>query len=137
MTLEIRKFKMIRDFTVSQPFQILSNISGKHQVFVWMGYIFQSMWLRCAGAKQVEEQTIDLDLQWLLSSEEKLGAPGKQKPFQSFPISCQPAQTTENVYNFMFSSVGELWKGLEMVKSKLHLSGIFSKLRMSIILSFH
>lgn len=95
------------------------------------------MWLRCAGAKQVEEQTIDLDLQWLLSSEEKLGAPGKQKPFQSFPISCQPAQTTENVYNFMFLSVGELWKGLEMVKSKLHVSGIFSKLKMSIILSFH
>lgn len=51
---------MIRDFTVSQPFQILSNISGKHQVFVWMDYIFQSMWLRCAGAKQVESKLLTL-----------------------------------------------------------------------------
>ena len=85
MTLEIRKSKMIRDFTVSQPFQILSNISGKHQVFVWMDYIFQSMWLRCAGAKQVEEQTIDLDLQMTIELRRKVGCTRKTETLPKFP----------------------------------------------------
>lgn len=138
--MEIRKSKMIRDFTVSQPFQILSNISGKHQVFVWMDYIFQSMWLRCAGAKQVESKLLILIFNDYWAPKKSWVHQENRNPSKvSQYLANQPRQLihvfiswrtmegsgngeiktaciwdffqTEDVYHFEFPLVGKLWDG--------------------------